>query len=117
MWIKAANMRSSFSKREKTRRNALSLLKRRLISLGRLSIVHGFRRLDWGGTTGSKPDSSTILWVSLPSHDPLQGGFWANHAPNFAVNADHFSRHQPAPATDKMLIQGDHSRQPYEFLW
>jgi hypothetical protein len=82
--MKAVNITSSLSKREKILRKPLSLRNSRSISLRRQymswSYCHGFKRFCLGGTTGVKPRSSTQLscFVSLvgPVHEHVHGGFY-----------------------------------------
>ena len=68
---KARKTTSSFSKREKMRRKPLSRLKSRSTSLRFLYssrlYSQGLSRLDFGGTTGIMPRSSTSCLVSSPS--------------------------------------------------
>ena len=67
----ARNTTSSFSKREKMRRKPLRRRNSRSISLRFVykarSYSRGCSRLDFGGTTGTMPRSSTNCRVSLPS--------------------------------------------------
>ncbi len=68
--IKARNITSSFSNREKMRRKPLRRRNRRPTSFLRLyifrSFSHGSRRFLLGGTTGMKPRSSASCRVSSP---------------------------------------------------
>lgn len=70
--MKAMNITSSLSNREKMRRKPLSLRNSRSTSFRRLfisrSYSHGSRRLLFGGTTGMKPRSSASCRVWLPSY-------------------------------------------------
>ena len=70
--MNATNMTSSFSNREKRRRNPLSRRNSRSISLRRVyrarSYSHGVRRLCLGGTTGTYPKSTASCRVSSPSY-------------------------------------------------
>ena len=70
--MKAMNMTSSFSNREKIRRKPLSRRNSRSISLRRLYMArlysHGVTRFCLGGTTGMKPRSSASCRVSSPSY-------------------------------------------------
>ncbi len=70
--MKATNMTSSFSNREKMRRKPLSRRNSRSISLRRLYMAwlysHAVTRPCLGGTTGTKPRSSASCRVSSPSY-------------------------------------------------
>ena len=70
--MNAMNMTSSFSNREKMRRNPFRRRNSRSISLRRVyrarSYSHGATRLGWGGTTGMYPRSTASCRVSSPSY-------------------------------------------------
>ena len=70
--MKATNMTSSFSNREKMRRKPLRRRNSRSISLRRLYMArlysHAVIRPCLGGTTGTKPRSSASCRVSSPSY-------------------------------------------------
>jgi len=71
-WMKPRKITSSFSKREKMRRNPFRRRNNLSISLRRLyiwrSYTHGSRRVDNGGTTGVNPRARANWRVSLPSY-------------------------------------------------
>ena len=71
-WMKAVNITSSLSKREKILLKPLSRRNNRSISLRRRymtrSYCHGLTRPCLGGTTGVNPSSNTNYRVSPPSY-------------------------------------------------
>ena len=70
-WMKAVNITSSLSKREKILLKPLSRRNNRSISLRRRYMIrsycHGLTRPYLGGTTGVNPSSNTNCRVSAPS--------------------------------------------------